>query len=396
MSAFAVPQPTSLTLPNAILVVDDEPQASKWLARLFADEFSVLTANSVEEALALLAERGPEIAVVLTDYSMPGRNGIELLSVLQSAHPHISRLLISANADKAVVMAAINQGRVEHILEKPLNEPEARRVLRQALGNAHRRIKVRAQAVERAATLREALAFIAHEASTPLATVRGYLSAMKDRQVEEANGPHGLGAFPAPPKSSEFLSMIEAAQRGADFAQSLVAKFVQSAHSASAAGTLNPLMASDLVEAVRQEYPFDESEVAWVRCQIEADFELPGHRDLLFLVLCTLVKNALLALRSAPPADPHLLIELACHKFAPGLAATGQIRVNDNGPGICPEVLARLTHEPLSTRANDGGNGMGLIFCQCIMATLGGAMEVKSAVGQGAEVTLSFPLSPEI
>lgn len=382
-------------IPTAVLVVDDEAQACKWFARLFADEFTIFTANSVDDALALLTERGNDVAAVLTDYSMPVRNGVDLLSALRTAHPHISRLLISAYADKEVAMAAVNLGQVEQILEKPLNEPAVRQALRAGLANCRRRVEERVQFDNRAATLRETLGFLAHEASTPLATVRTYLSAMKDRHVEDAAGGSGVSARSFQRKPGEFLAMIEAAQRGADFAQSLVAKFVRSAREPSADETLYPLKASELVTAVRREYPFDGAESGWVQCQIADDFELPGHRDLLYLVLCTLVKNAVLALRSAPPAEPHLMIEVAHCAPAAGLPAQALIGVRDNGPGISPDVLARLTREPLTTRANAGGNGMGLVFCQRVMSTLGGAMEVRSTLGQGAVVTLYFPIDPD-
>lgn len=395
MHHFANPPFPPIRLPSAILVVDDEPQACKWFARLFADEFTVLTAHSVDEALALLAERGQEVAVVLTDYSMPVRNGVDLLSALRSAHPHISRLLISAYADKDVAMAAINQGQVEQILEKPLNEPVTRQVLRAALTNSRRRVEEHAQLENRAATLRETLGFLAHEASTPLATVRGYLSAMKDRHVENPAAEPGAAAQITQRKPGEILSMIEAAQRGADFAQSLVAKFVRTARDASTEDARQTVRASELVAAVRQEYPFDGAEAQWVNCAVSDDFELPGHRDLLYLVLCTLVKNAVLALRSAPPSDPQLHIELAHCAPGPGMPSQSLIGVRDNGPGISPDVLARLTREPLTTRAHTGGNGMGLVFCQRVMSTLGGAMEVQSTLGQGAVVTLYFPTSAE-
>jgi two-component system, response regulator PhcR len=395
MDHFAIPPYLPIKLPSAILVVDDEPQACKWFARLFADEFTVFTAAGVDEALALLAERGEEVGVVLTDYSMPGRNGVELLKALRTAHPHISRLLISAYADKEVAMAAVNQGQVEQILEKPLNEPVTRLALRAALANSRSRVEDRALLENRAATLRETLGFLAHEASTPLATVRGYLSAMKDRHVDETGGKYGPATEPVHRKPGELLSMIEAAQRGADFAQSLVTKFVRTAREALPNDTQQPLRASDLVAAVRQEYPFDGDESKWVQCQVSDDFDLQGHRDLLYLVLCTLVKNAVLALRSSSPSEPHLVIEVAHCAPAPGLPAQALIGVRDNGPGISPGVLSRLTREPLTTRADIGGNGMGLVFCQRVMSTLGGAMEVQSTLGQGAVVTLYFPLGPQ-
>ena len=66
------------------------------------------------------------------------------------------------------------------------------------------------------------------------------------------------------------------------------------------------------------------------------------------------------------------------------------IRVVDNGPGIPPEVLGRLTREPVTTRAATGGSGMGLMFCQRVMQAISGAIEVQSVPGEGASVTLYF------
>jgi two-component system, response regulator PhcR len=70
-------------------------------------------------------------------------------------------------------------------------------------------------------------------------------------------------------------------------------------------GTASEL-ASDLVQSVCEGYPFDADEARWVHRELRQDFRLPGHRDLIYLVLCTLVKNALLALRSALPAQPQV------------------------------------------------------------------------------------------
>ena len=87
---------------------------------------------------------------------------------------------------------------------------------------------------------------------------------------------------------------------------------------------------------------------------------MPGRRDLLYLVMCTLTKNALQALRGRPA--PSLRIEVGTTGSPPG-PARFWMRFVDNGPGIAPEVLARLTREPVTTRGESGGNGMGLMFC---------------------------------
>ena len=375
---------------HAILIVDDEPQACKWFARLYGDEFAVLTANGVSEALALLAERGSEVAVLLTDYAMPQRDGVSLLSEVRQRYPHIARLLVSAYADKDVAMSAVNQGHVEQILEKPLDEALTRRALRDALNSSLVRSRERALVERRSATLRETLGFLAHEVTTPLATVQGYLTAMRERHRD--NPVEGSGeARIQETNPGDVLFMIEAAQRRAEYAQSLVSTFVQTARDAYQPDSTPNLRASDLVQAVRDEFPFDNDEAQWLSSDLSADFVLPGRRDLLYLVLCTLVKNALLALRAQPPQHPRVEINLGREAPAPGLPAQAVIHVKDNGAGIRPEVLKRLTVEPTTTRANAGGSGMGLIFCRRVMTSLGGSILVRSELGQGATVSLYFP-----
>jgi two-component system, response regulator PhcR len=53
-------------------------------------------------------------------------------------------------------------------------------------------------------------------------------------------------------------------------------------------------------------------------------------------------------------------------------------------------VLAKLTREPVTTRAASGGSGMGLMFCQRVMQAISGQIEVHSTVGEGTLVTLYF------
>jgi two-component system, response regulator PhcR len=327
--------------------------------------------------------------VLLTDYRMPGRDGVALLAEVQRRHGHVARLLVSAYTDKAVAMAAINEGHVLQILEKPLDPGRARQVLREALADCARVAHERGLLERRAGALRETLGFLAHEVGTPLATVSGYLSAMRDRHQAAPPDDEAV-AHLAQRRPGEVLHMIDAAQRRADYAQSLVATFVQSARDAWQADVPVSLMASELVAAVRDEYPFDAGESGWLVCDVAADFALPGRRDLMYLVLCTLVKNALLALHSCQPGRPRVGIRLARGAPAPGLPEQPLIEVSDNGPGIPPEVLPRLTREPLTTRAETGGSGMGLLFCHRVLSSLGGSVDVQSTPGQGATVRLFF------
>jgi len=371
-----------------ILFVDDEPQACKWFARLFSDEFTILTAGSADEALRTLRERGPAIAVLVTDYRMPGRDGLALLNAARQDHRHVVRLLATAYAEKDVAVAAINQGRVVQILEKPFDDAQVRGALREALQIYRQREREHSLIEGRAVAMRETLGFLAHELNTPLATVLGYMEALKDRHRTPApDAPPGLAQI-AEKRSGDTLVMIKAAERRALYALSLVATFVQSAREAYPGATPAPLRASRLVNALLDEYPFEGDERAWVSCDLAADFVLPGQRDLLYLVLCTLTKNALLALRET--TQPKLRITLEHGASAPDGETQAALRFTDNGPGIAPGILARLTHEPVTTRAAQGGSGMGLLFCRRVVQSMGGLIEVCSEPGHGASITLLF------
>jgi two-component system response regulator PhcR len=380
-------QPSSTDDGGAVLFVDDEPTSRKWFARTFSDEFNVVTAGGATEALSLLGERSDEFAVLITDYRMPDRDGVKLLQAVQRDYRHLVRLLATAYAGKDVAIAAVNEGKVVRILEKPLDDAVTRAALREAVALHRAQALERAMNDGRAAAMRETLGFLAHELNTPLATVRGCVSAVAARHQTPAGMPPGTVQF-VEDQPGEIMEALERAERRALYCQSLVSTFVQSAREAYPGTTPQTVGAGALVKALLDEFPFEENERAWVRSTTVEDFSLPGRRDLLYLVLCTLTKNALLALRGSH--QPGLSIEVGCEERA-SLARLRWIRFSDNGCGIEPHVLAKLTHEPVTTRANSGGNGMGLMFCQRVMRSIGGSIEIHSLPGQGTVVSLYFP-----
>jgi signal transduction histidine kinase len=250
---------------------------------------------------------------------------------------------------------------------------------------AERRLaEERAANERRVNALREAVGFLAHELNTPLATVRGCVAFVAERL--EAPQPASAFAPPMEDRPGELVDALRRAERRALYCQSVVSTFAQSARAAFPDAASEPLPASELVDTLLQQFPLEAHERPIVQPELRQDFLLPGRRDLLYLVLCTVLKNALLALRGRP--DAALTIEIDMERR--GEAAQGCIRFVDNGPGIAPEVLAKLTHEPVTTRAHEGGTGMGLMFCQRVMGSMQGAIEVQSTLGLGTTVTLRF------
>jgi two-component system response regulator PhcR len=310
---------------------------------------------------------------------------MKLLRAVQREHRHLVRLLATAYAEKDVAIAAVNQGKVLRILEKPLDENLTREALREATALARAQALERAMNENRVSALRETLGFLAHELNTPLATVRGSVHLVVSRyQPQPGDAQPGVAHF-AEDHPGELLAALERAERRALYCQSLVSTFVQSARDAYPGSAPQSVSASALVDALLDEFPFEEHDRASVSSHVIRDFRLPGRRDLLYLVLCTVTKNALQAMRGQ--GQLRLAIEVGVEEDA---RRRPWIRFADNGPGIPPEVLARLTREPVTTKAQGGGSGMGLMFCQRVMQSIGGAIEIDSQPAAGATVTLYF------
>src|SRR5437867_1161808 len=109
---------------HKILIVDDEAANLRTLERLFRKDYSVLTAQSGAEALALLAEHN--VALLVTDQRMPGMTGIELLQQTVPLRPHMVRMLLTGYTDVSTLIEAINCGQVYKYVTKPWNNDELR------------------------------------------------------------------------------------------------------------------------------------------------------------------------------------------------------------------------------------------------------------------------------
>lgn len=246
----------------------------------------------------------------------------------------------------------------------------------------------------RLAALGDTLGFMAHELNTPLATARGCVNVLRARyhgaspEQEKQRIVHLTQRSPG-----EIMQVLDRTERAAHYCQTLISRFVQSAKEASPGAVAPPVKASALIRALLTEYPFEEHERPLTSSRVDQDFVLTGRRDLLYLVFCTITKNALQAMRDVP--FPRLeIVAFSKQDTATGVER-GCIRFSDNGHGVPPDVLEKIAQEPVTTRADDGGTGMGLLFCRRVMESAGGALSVESELGKGTSVTLEFDLSRE-
>jgi CheY-like chemotaxis protein len=117
-----------------ILIVDDEPSLLSGLSELFEQEYDVFTSASAEGALPILERE--RIEVVLSDFKMPGMDGLSFLIEVRRRRPEVVRILMTAYADMQLVIRAMNEGEVHRFIAKPFKTAELRTMLRECAGLA--------------------------------------------------------------------------------------------------------------------------------------------------------------------------------------------------------------------------------------------------------------------
>lgn len=118
-----------------VLLVDDEECVLSSLRRLLRREpYDLISANSAEEALDVLAARPADL--VVSDQRMAGRSGVSLLREIRERWPETVRIILSGYADVTSLIDAVNEGAVYKFVSKPWNDDELRLHLRRALEGA--------------------------------------------------------------------------------------------------------------------------------------------------------------------------------------------------------------------------------------------------------------------
>ncbi|PQV46750.1 hybrid sensor histidine kinase/response regulator [Paraburkholderia sp. BL21I4N1] len=362
------PQP-----PFSILFVDDDELSRNHFARAIRADYNVHVAGSADEAMAVLDRHGAEIAVLVTDFRMPGRDGDHLLRHVAHDYPQIVRILVTAYADKDLLLKTVNTGEIFRILEKPLRTEKVREVLQLAMA----RYAERETRQQRLLAMDETLAFLAHELNTPLATISLFAQSVGNNVVEQYD----------PERQKEIGHAATSMLNNAQYCLTLISSFWATVHKsggqqAASGVSLREVTATRLIATLLDTYPFAASQRDWIQVDVQGDFVVRTMPNCVALVLSSLLSNALRALETT--AAPVLRLEVVA-------TPEPEIRVRDNGPGIAPEVKARLMQDPVTTYAGAGGHGMGMIFCNRIMQSSGGSLRIDSSLGEGTTVTMAFP-----
>jgi two-component system response regulator AtoC len=129
---------------TSVLLVDDEPGVLFTLSELMSERgHRVITARSGTDALTKLED----VDVVVTDLSMPGMDGLELMGQIGQRDPNLPVILLTAHGSERVAVAAMKQGAYDYIA-KPFDIDEIAVVIERALETRRLRLDNRRLAAE--------------------------------------------------------------------------------------------------------------------------------------------------------------------------------------------------------------------------------------------------------
>lgn len=210
-------------------------------------------------------------------------------------------------------------------------------------------------------------ASVAHELNTPLAVLQGSIEKLAETLSGSAT-------------QDRLARMLRVTQRLRTISESLL-DFARVRREVMEAVPVRPLVveAWDLVA-------IDEKATdVTFRNQVSPDAVVHGNADRLTQVFVNLLRNALYAVTAAGEI-------VVCSRQ---VERDGQqwvdLTVEDNGPGIPPEVLPGIFDAFVSTRLDSKGTGLGLTVTQGIVQRHGGTIEAGNRPQGGACVQLLLP-----
>lgn len=116
---------------SKVLAIDDDSIIRALLTNMLQKAgYEVITASDGTTGLKLALEEDPD--VVITDYQMPGMNGLELLEAVQKSNPSLPVIMLTAHGDIALTIKSMQAGAYDY-LEKPIKVEEMLTVVRNGI-----------------------------------------------------------------------------------------------------------------------------------------------------------------------------------------------------------------------------------------------------------------------
>jgi CheY-like chemotaxis protein len=362
-----------------ILVVDDQPVNVQLLKRKLEREgIQVVAAYTGNEALEVVTKEKPDL--ILLDVMMPDMDGMEVCQRLQELEEtrSIPVIFITARSSKESKLEGLAVGAVDYIT-KPIDLDETlARVQTQlrfvAINREMFDLQRRLQEARRAATIGAVTQGIAHNLNNLLGVVLGYLDLIKSNY----NKPESVK------KNAEHVE--NAVQRIASIIKQLGSLVVKSRL------PVTKYSIGKLIQDGVARYQADYKIIQTVAIDNPlGDLMIETHVEVFEDVLAKVLINAWESY-GKKPADQRPIALRACLVELPSGAEAVEIRVEDRGNGIDPEIRDHM-FEPFISTKQTVGVGMGLTVARHALRNMGGDVSMADGENGGSVAILVHPIS---
>jgi two-component system, sensor histidine kinase and response regulator len=395
-----------------LLIVDDEEGPRQSLQVVFKDDYQMLTAADGAAALALARTHPVDVAVL--DIRMAGMSGIELLEKLKEIDPALEVVMMTAFETADTIRQALRLRACDYI-NKPFDLSTMRHAVATALTRRscarelHTNVarlqelqgELQRQKLEEeiVRTRGEIYASIIHDINGPLTIISGLIQIINQRIGDE---PHVEGEDLEMVKdrmkriTRQVTNCIEISRR--------YLSFLRQNPNENVRVWVNQIL-GDLAELLRV-HPSTKNNQLLIHPLVD-DVSVPVNGTDLIQVLLNLTLNALqcttshhrveisgqllrhpvdLAHFKDGPEDRFILRET--FRNTPPILA---LSVQDNGPGIPPEIMGKIFEPFLSRQFNTHGTGLGLCIVYRLLKEAHGALHAHAKQGQGSVFTVYLP-----
>lgn len=346
-----------------VLIIDDSEDDRalyrRTLAKNNGSAYEISEAEDGETGLARLSELSPDC--VLLDYSLPGRNGVEVLKRLRATHPFVPVVMLTGQGSETVAVTAIQEGAQNYISKATITPEALQRAIRVAIEHCamERRIN------EQRTSLEIFTRALAHDLKEPVRTIKSFVSVISSQET----------------LSDRARGYFDYIQSSADRMEALIDAVYF--YTRLDGGVQQISREACDVSSVLKDAKADISALIRDRKAVIVGDGLPhvwANRRQLLQVLQNLLCNAIQHCAGAP-----VIRVTATEEEDRWL-----IHVADNGPGIDAAHRQRI-FEPFKRLTNTQGLGLGLAICKRIVELHGGKIWCEAAPVKGTVFVFSLP-----
>jgi signal transduction histidine kinase len=412
---------------KVILCVDDEKivleSLRSELEGKFEDQYILEFAESGAEAFEVISELiadGDHLALIITDYLMPGLKGDEILAKMCEAQPESKQIMLTGQASLEGITNAINNAKLYRYIAKPWEKSDLLLTIKEAIKSYEQEIRLKehqkileATVRKRTRELEKTLIELKESqdqlvASEKMAVLGGLVAGI----AHEINTPVGVGVTAASHLESKITEIVKLYENDA-LTREDYEEFLHTAIEGAQIILRNLQTAANLVSSFKQ-VAVDQSSEA-VR-----SFKLGQYINDILMTLNPELKHTKIRIEVDCPEDlaldsypgdfsqifTNLIMNSIAHGFNGGKnpgnikiaierdGAELVIRYCDDGMGIPDHILNRIFDPFVTTDRNSGRSGLGMhIIYNIITHRLKGSIVCENTLRRGALFVIRLPVT---